>query len=144
MPHILLVLGAILIIGALFALRISEEQHTRDTIRMQEAIGIKSSIQLYYLNHAAYPTAPDGPLVLGGHDTLCLSDAGFVSAASESCLKKRYAYPIPAGYSYEPQQNDNSPCTSKTSCPRYAIKFFLESNLLAPKGEHALTPDALN
>jgi len=142
-PHIVLVLCAVGTVVALFVLKSTEEKNLRDTVRMQEVLGIKLGLQRYYVNHAAYPPAPDGPLTLGSRDTRCLSDSGFVLASHESCIKKRYAYPIPAGYIYESRQSDDSVCSAKVGCPRYAISFSFETNLFASKGVHTLTPDAL-
>lgn len=54
LPHALLAAGALFILVGLFALVRSEEAKTRDAIVMQEVIGIKQDLQMYYLSHAAY------------------------------------------------------------------------------------------
>lgn len=143
LPHIVLITAAVLILVGLFVLVRSEEQKTRDTIRMQEIIGIKQGLYRYYLNHAAYPAA-DQPVHLGSQDATCLHDKGFVSHTSHDCTVRAYLLPVPSGYLYTPRaEQGDEPCISTIGCPRYAITFQLETNVFASKGMHALTPEGM-
>lgn len=143
LPHIFLVAAGILIIVGFYALVASEEAKTRDTVRMQEVIGIKQGLYRYYLNHAAYPPAPQ-PVILGEMDTACLNDKGFVSRTSQECMARAYLLPVPPGHTYVSLgEEGNEPCTSSIGCPRYAISFQLETNLFVKKGMHILTPEGL-
>lgn len=56
LPHAALIGGAVLLMISLFALVRSEEANTRDTVHMQEVIGVKQALHRYYLDNAAYPT----------------------------------------------------------------------------------------
>lgn len=143
LPHALLIGGGIVILVGLFVLVRSEEAKTRDTVRMQEVIGIKQGLYRYYLNHAAYPAA-DQPVLLGSPDATCLHDTGFMSHTSHDCATRAYLLPVPSGYLYTPlAEQGDEPCTSSIGCPRYAITFRLETNAFAPKGMHALTPEGM-
>ena len=145
LPHAALILGGILVVVGLFVLVRVEEAKTRDTIRMQEVISVKQGLYRYYVNHAAYPPSGQQSILLGTTDSNCLSDKGFLSSASRDCSTGGGAYllPVPNGtYTALGEQGD-TPCNSLTSCPRYAILFFLETDLFARKGMHALTPEGL-
>lgn len=142
LPHALLIAGALLVLSVLFALSKSEEAKTRDVVAMQNAIDIKLGLYRYYLRHAAYPSAKTAPLSLGSSDTDCLSDNGFISRQNTECAKRSYLLPVPAGVSYTPlaEQGDIF-CDYSVRCPRYAILFFLETNMFGKKGTHSITQE---
>ncbi|MDO8571618.1 MAG: hypothetical protein Q7R79_02980 [bacterium] len=139
-PHIALTLGGLCIVAGLFVLVSFEKKNTTDIERIQRALSVKNALSLYYTYHASYPPAPNGAHPLGMQDTLCLSDSGFVSVRSDACAKKAYLYPTPPSLNYIPLEEDGqTPCTSQSACPHYAVHFNLDTNLLYPKGKHALT-----
>lgn len=152
LPHAALIFGAILIVGGLFALVRSEEAKTRDTIRMQEVISIKQGLYQYYLNHAAYPPAL-GPVLLGAGDAFCLSAKGFAGRLDAECTGGgAYFTSAPSGFGVTPDDGyryiplvgeDDTFCDAQNGCPRYAIRFYLETNLFARKGIHTLTPEGM-
>lgn len=144
LPHALLIAGALFVLVGLFALVKSEEAKTRDVVAMQNAIDIKLGLYRYYLRHAAYPPTGTAPISLGGYDTDCLSDNGFISRQNSECAKRSYLLPVPAGASYMPlAEQGDIPCDSSVGCSRYEIRFSLETNLFAQKGVHTLTPEGM-
>ena len=152
LPHIALVALAALLIGGLFSLAQTEQKKTRDIIRMQEALGIRSALQLYYINHAAYPPSPNGPFEVGANDQTCLSDTGFVPTISDSCAKKAYSRVLPVAprivpqdaYIYTPLgENGVDPCTSSAACPHFSISVTFETGVLYSKGTHIVTDQGM-
>lgn len=152
LPHVAFIGAAILLIVGLFALVQSEEAKTRDTVRMQEVIGIKQGLYRYYLNRVAYPPA-ERSMPLGVSDSDCLNDKGFVSHFSAECARRRpYLVPVPSApgraeediYMYTPFAEDGTTlCNSTIGCPRYEIRFYLETDVFAPKGVHVLTAEGM-
>ncbi len=139
-PHAILVLVGLCVVGGLFFLARSEKKNTADIERMQHALSVKNALSVYYAYHASYPSAPSGAHFLGAQESICLSDAGFVSLRSDACSKKAYLYPTPSSVAYIPLDEDGqTPCISTSSCPHYTLEFTLETNLLYPKGKNALT-----
>jgi len=142
LPHIALALVAIFLLGGLFVLVKSEQAKTRDTLRMQDVLTIRSALRLYYINHASYPASPE-PIQVGDTDHSCLSDSGFVAQSADSCVKRSYQRTLPASTYIALADNATDQCTSHTACPNFALQFDLETDLFAAKGKHFLTPQGL-
>lgn len=73
LPHAILIGSAVFLVLAFFVLVRSEEANTRDTIRMQEVIGVKQALHRYYLDNAAYPATF---IVPGGTEYIALGTQG--------------------------------------------------------------------
>lgn len=151
-PHIALGLVSLLLIVGLFALGSSEQKKTRDIVRMQEMVSLRSALRMYYIDHAAYPPSPVGTQQIGSGDHQNLCDAGFVPQNDDSCGKKTYGRMLPAGFQLQPDdsytytplaENGVEPCTSTAGCPRFAIRGMFETDVLYPKGVHALTDQGM-
>ncbi|MDP2629786.1 MAG: hypothetical protein Q8P56_00040, partial [Candidatus Uhrbacteria bacterium] len=124
------------------------QKKTRDIVRMQEVLLLRSSLRMYYIDHAAYPPSPAGTIQIGADDHQNLCDAGFVAQNNNSCAQKTYGRMLPSGphiqpddsYSYTPlSENSTEPCTSTAACPHFAIHFMFETDVLYPRGAHVLT-----
>ncbi len=147
-PHIALGLASILLVVGLFVLVSVEQKKTRDIVRMQEVLSMRTLLQRYYIDHAAYPPSPAGTIQLGVDDHRSLCDAGFVAQNNASCAKKTYSSSLSSGshlqpddsYTYTPlADNAVDPCISSAGCPHFAIHFIQETDVLYTKGPHVLT-----
>ncbi|MBI4599689.1 hypothetical protein HY732_02085 [Candidatus Uhrbacteria bacterium] len=151
LPHIALLIAALILLGGLLLLASGEQKKTRDIVRVQEVLGIRSSLRMYYIDHAAYPAAPIS-ILLGVGDSARICDRGFVAKSSDSCAKKAYGQELPSGHHLLPDDeyayvsltdNGIDACTSPAGCPHFAIQFLLETDMLYPRGAHVLTDQGI-
>lgn len=144
----LIVLSAI---GAWFLVRY-EIARSRDAQALARIIEIQSVLASYAARHGVYPSMGENSRILGGQGAECLSSDGFVSANSDSCRLKTFGlFGILPGIGISQIATYSSvgadmvtPCTESNGCPFYKIEFFLETNSIAPKGLHSVSPKGLN
>ncbi len=128
-------------VGGWFLVRY-ENARSRDVQALTRILEIQSTLASYAANHGVYPSMGQESRILGDNTAECLSSEGFVSATSDSCPKKIYGELKVARYT-SLASDGATPCTDQNGCPFYKIDFSLETNSIAPKGIHSVSPTGL-
>ncbi len=137
-------------IGSWFLVR-HEDARSRDAQSLARILEIQAALASYASHHGVYPYIGKTQLSVGSAQTGCLSSDGFVSANSDSCRQKTFGLfgQLPGkGKSqiaaYSSLDSDAiTQCADKDGCPMYKIDFILETNSIAPKGLHSVSPNGL-
>lgn len=124
----------------------SARERTRDITRLAHVREMQLGLELYFNDHAAYPTATQA-IPLGHTTTACLSDDGFTAPCAQGDTQTAYVEFVPAppakGLKGESQcaESKNAYCYAGNSAS-FGIQFELESgnNLLKlSKGANCVT-----
>lgn len=130
----------LLCIGAWFLIRY-ENAKLNDTLRMSSIVESQSVLSAYSARHGIYPAVAQGGLALDASQSACVSKRGIVNPSSDDC--REYGYGLMRGeLEYHSLGEDRkTPCSDR--CPWYEIGFSLQTNAIASKGNHFVTPEGL-
>ena len=145
------VLVVLVALGVWYLVRY-ETARSRDAQALARILEIQTILASYVARHGAYPSMGQESRILGDPQTECLSADGFVPVNSDSCRERTFGFfgPLPgmgesqiATYTSLASDTDSA-CTDKNGCPSYKIEFIFETNSIASKGAHFISPDGLH
>ena len=121
-------------------------ERTRDVTRLAHVRELQIGLELYFNDHAAYPTVTE-MIPLGRTTTACLSDNGFGAPCAEGDTQTAYIEFVPAPPSKGLKGDSSCGGVKDAYCyasngPSFAIQFELESgnNLIdLSKGANCVT-----
>jgi hypothetical protein len=145
-------MGAIIgVIGLISGYAVlSARSHTRDVTRLANVREIQMSVDMYFQNHSAYPSA-EVPIALGQALTSCLSQEGFsgpCSVSGPTPYLSLVTVPPAAGLKEKVSCNDvNDVYCYSGSEDAFRIEFELESGnalLGVAKGVNCLSENGFS
>lgn len=145
---IALLLGVIGLVSGLAVLQARSRQ--RDTVRILHVREMQFGLDLYFGDHAEYPTAKD-PVALGQPATACLGDSGFTGPCVDTAAATAYiptiAVPPTAGLGGKSTCGGAKNVYCYTSNAKtFGVSFELERNfdlLGLKKGLNCALPGSL-
>ncbi|MBI4250471.1 hypothetical protein HY622_02680 [Candidatus Uhrbacteria bacterium] len=135
-------------VGAWF-LNQYEQARSRDIQRMSRVLETQSMFGAYASRYAIFPPAVEGSMLLGVTGADCMSKAGITDRSADGCKEGFIGYLSPLGSDGENAfmayatfgADRKSICASQNGCQWYTIQFEFETNAVASKGVHIVTPE---